>query len=102
MSVTVVVGGQFGSEGKGKICAHLAVTDQVDYMVRCGGPIRGIPCMLMGTGTNCGKSLRGSLTRAYAFLIAPGALVDPEVFLGRSISAGWTRIDWHRRKRWRH
>ena len=41
MSVTVVVGGQFGSEGKGKICAHLAMTDNVDYMVRCGGPNSG-------------------------------------------------------------
>jgi len=41
MPVTVVVGGQYGSEGKGKICAYLALNDSVDFMVRCGGPNSG-------------------------------------------------------------
>lgn len=37
--VDVIVGGQFGSEGKGNICAHLA-TDY-DVLMRVGGPNAG-------------------------------------------------------------
>ena len=44
MSVTVVVGGQFGSEGKGKICAHLAMTDDNGgYVNSCVNVIRRRP-----------------------------------------------------------
>ena len=39
MSVSVIVGGQYGSEGKGKIAAVLA--DSVDHSVRTGGPNAG-------------------------------------------------------------
>ncbi len=38
MSVWVVVGGQYGSEGKGKIAAFIALQEQIDICVRCGGP----------------------------------------------------------------
>ena len=31
MPVTVVVGGQYGSEGKGKVCAQLALMGEADY-----------------------------------------------------------------------
>lgn len=41
MSVMVVVGGQYGSEGKGKICAFLAWREKMDICVRCGGPNSG-------------------------------------------------------------
>jgi adenylosuccinate synthase len=37
--VDVVVGGQFGSEGKGQICNHLA--SEYDCLVRVGGPNAG-------------------------------------------------------------
>jgi adenylosuccinate synthase len=39
--VTVVVGGQFGSEGKGKVAHHLARRDQVAAAVRVGGSNSG-------------------------------------------------------------
>lgn len=39
MSVTVVVGGQYGSEGKGKTVAHLA--SEFSLAVRTGGPNSG-------------------------------------------------------------
>ena len=58
MPVTVVVGGQYGSEGKGKVCAHLTMTDHVDCMVRCGGRTLGIPWMLAANGINSGRSRR--------------------------------------------
>lgn len=38
-SVDVIVGGQFGSEGKGQIAAHLA--PEYDLLVRVGGPNAG-------------------------------------------------------------
>lgn len=41
MSVTVIVGGQFGSEGKGKTTAHLCRNRGYDIAIRCGGPNSG-------------------------------------------------------------
>ena len=41
MTVTVVVGGQYGSEGKGKVCGFLAEQKNPSIMVRCGGPNSG-------------------------------------------------------------
>ena len=41
MSLCVVVGGQYGSEGKGKIAAVIAQRDDIDIAIRCGGPNSG-------------------------------------------------------------
>ena len=41
MPVTVVVGGQFGSEGKGKVAHWLAREQQAAYAIRVGGPNSG-------------------------------------------------------------
>jgi adenylosuccinate synthase len=41
MSVIVVVGAQYGGEGKGKIVSYLSTRDDADYVVRCGGPNSG-------------------------------------------------------------
>lgn len=81
MSVTVVVGGQFGAEGKGKICAHLALTDKVDYMVRCGGPNSGHTVYLNSERYQLRQIPTGFINPHTRLLIAPGALVDPKVFL---------------------
>ena len=81
MPVTVVVGGQFGSEGKGKICAHLAATDNVDYMVRCGGPNSGHTVYLDGYRYQLRQVPAGFVNPNTRLLIAPGALINPQVFL---------------------
>ena len=81
MSVTVVVGGQFGSEGKGKICAHLAMTDNVDYMVRCGGPNSGHTVYVAGQRHQLRQVPAGFVNPHTRLLIAPGALIDASVFL---------------------
>jgi len=79
---TVVVGGFFGDEGKGKMISYLAVKDRVDVAARGG------------VGTNAGHSVTWN-QRTYrlrmipsAFpnpgtklLIGPGVLVDPTVLL---------------------
>lgn len=41
MPVTVVVGGQFGSEGKGKVAHFLAKEMNASVAIRCGGPNSG-------------------------------------------------------------
>ena len=41
MPVDIVVGGQAGDEGKGKISAYLAVKNKYDYSIRVGGPNAG-------------------------------------------------------------
>jgi adenylosuccinate synthase len=41
MPVTVVVGGQFGSEGKGKVAHYLAKEMDASVAIRCGGPNSG-------------------------------------------------------------
>ncbi len=41
MPVTVVIGGQFGSEGKGKVSHFLAQETRVAFAVRVGGPNSG-------------------------------------------------------------
>lgn len=41
MPVTVVVGGQFGSEGKGKVAQHLAAAQHARAVVRVGGSNSG-------------------------------------------------------------
>jgi adenylosuccinate synthase len=41
MSLWVVVGGQYGSEGKGKISAYIAQRENIDICIRCGGPNSG-------------------------------------------------------------
>lgn len=81
MPVTVVVGGQYGSEGKGKVCAHLALTDDVDVMVWCGGPNSG-HTVDMDTGRYELRQVpAGFVNGRTRLLLAPGSLVDPSVFL---------------------
>ena len=41
MSLWVVVGGQFGGEGKGKISAFITRQEEIDICIRCGGPNSG-------------------------------------------------------------
>ena len=88
MSVTVVVGGQFGSEGKGKICAHLAMTDDVDYMVRCGGPNSGHTVDVNGQRHQLQQVPSGFVNPRTRLLIAPGALVTPRIFLREVAQCG--------------
>src|SRR6266550_9319139 len=81
MSVTVVVGGQYGSEGKGKVCAHLALTDGVDVMVRCGGPNSGHTVQTESKCYELRQIPAGFINPATRLLLAPGALIEPTLFL---------------------
>lgn len=79
MSLWVVVGGQFGSEGKGKIAAHIALHENVDICVRCGGPNSG-HSLQSDTHTVVLRQLpTGYLNPNSRLLIPAGALIDMAV-----------------------
>src|SRR5690242_19139465 len=81
MPLSIVVGGQFGGEGKGAISAFLAVRDKVDILVKTGGPnsahsfgkegrlfrVRMVPC-----GANLGPS---------TIVYPAGCLIHPRTLL---------------------
>ena len=80
MTSTVVVGGFFGDEGKGKIISYLAMKDNPKIIVRGGA------------GPNAGHTIRdgekiykvrmlpsGFLNKNAKVMIGPGVVVNPEV-----------------------
>lgn len=73
MPVTVVVGGQFGSEGKGKVAHYLAREMNARIVVRCGGP-------------NSGHTVIDEHDKARIFQQLPTASILPNVML--AICAG--------------
>ena len=80
MTSTVVVGGFFGDEGKGKIISYLAIKDNPKIIVRGGA------------GPNAGHTIRdgdkvykvrmlpsGFLNKNSKIMIGPGVVINPHV-----------------------
>ncbi len=67
MPVTVIVGGQFGSEGKGKVAHFLAIENKARVAVRVGG-------------SNSGHTVINSLGFPMIFQHLPTAAIHPDVF----------------------
>ncbi|QLH05618.1 adenylosuccinate synthetase [Nitrosopumilus oxyclinae] len=99
MTSTVVVGGFFGDEGKGKIISYLAIKDNPKIIVRGGA------------GPNAGHTIRdgdkvykvrmlpsGFLNKNAKVMIGPGVVINPDV-LNKEIQdfdvAGRSFIDKH-------
>jgi len=82
MSLWVVVGGQYGSEGKGKIAAYLTRREDIDICVRCGGPNSGHSFVDDRGNLQILRQLpTGYINPRTRLLIPAGALIDPEVLL---------------------
>ncbi len=80
MSLWVVVGGQFGSEGKGKVSAYITRRENIDICVRCGGPNSGHSLVDEHGNTIVLRQLpTGFVNPGTRLLIPAGALVDPVV-----------------------
>jgi adenylosuccinate synthase len=77
MSLWVVVGGQYGSEGKGKISAFIARREGLHMAVRCGGPNSGHSVNQDGRTFVLRQIPTASLVGTRRLLIAAGALIDP-------------------------
>ena len=82
MGASIVVGGFFGDEGKGKIISYLAQKDNPSIVVRGGaGPNAG-HTIKDGEKTYKVRMLpSGFLNKNSKVMIGPGVVVNPDVFL---------------------
>ena len=82
MACTIIVGGFFGDEGKGKIVAHIAERDKPSIITRGGvGPNAG-HTVKIGEKTYGVRMVPSGFVYQDALLsIGTGVLVDPRVFL---------------------
>ena len=82
MTCTVVVGGFFGDEGKGKIISYLALKDNPSIVVRGGaGPNAG-HTVKDGNRTYKIRMLpSGFLNKKSKVMIGPGVVINPDVLL---------------------
>ncbi|MFQ5761575.1 MAG: adenylosuccinate synthetase [Candidatus Bathyarchaeia archaeon] len=82
MPSTVVVGGFWGDEGKGKIISYLAVEDKIHIGVRGGvGPNAGHTVIHRGQRFKMRMLPSTFLNPECRLLVGPGVLVNPQVFL---------------------
>ncbi|MGB2842815.1 MAG: adenylosuccinate synthetase [Halobacteriota archaeon] len=89
MPSTILVGGFFGDEGKGKIVAYLAKHDEPDVVARGGvGPNAGHTVVVKGKEYALRMVPSGFVCESARLLIGAGVLVDPRVFKGEIASFG--------------
>ena len=81
MPATIVVGGQYGSEGKGKVVALLARAVDSPWLVRCGGPNSGHTVTIAGKDVIMRQVPSCTEPHAATFCIAAGCVVDESVLL---------------------
>ncbi|MCA1365450.1 adenylosuccinate synthetase [Bradyrhizobium sp. IC3069] len=82
MPLSVVVGGQFGSEGKGKVALHAAREKRAAFVVRVGGTNSG-HTGVDGSGRIFAlRQLPVSVLAPNSIaVLPPGAIIDPEIFI---------------------
>jgi adenylosuccinate synthase len=81
MPATIVVGAQYGSEGKGKVVALLAQASNSPWLVRCGGPNSGHTVTIDGKDTVMRQVPSCTEPEKAMFCIAAGCVVDEEILL---------------------
>ncbi len=82
MGATIIVGGFWGDEGKGKIVAHVAFSDRPEIIARGGvGPNAGHTVEINGQKFGVRMVPSGFVYKDAKLLIGAGVLVDPNVFL---------------------
>jgi adenylosuccinate synthase len=94
VSLWVVVGGQYGGEGKGKISALITQQEGIDVCIRCGGPNSGHSFVTEDGRTVLLRQLpTGSIRPQTRLLIPAGALIDLEVL---KYELDWMGLDGRR------
>ena len=81
MPVTIVVGGQFGSEGKGKVAHWLAREQRAAYAIRVGGPNSGHTAVENGSAVVLRQLPTPVLSGDVVGVIPAGAYVRIELLL---------------------
>ncbi|WP_158942134.1 adenylosuccinate synthetase [Granulicella sp. S190] len=91
MSVWVVVGGQFGSEGKGKIAAAITLQEGIELCVRCGGPNSGHSFVADSGEVKLVRQLPTGFVSSHTRLLIPaGAYIDEAVLKSEITDLGLT------------
>src|SRR5690242_8075120 len=90
MPVTIVIGGQYGSEGKGKLTSFLSLKDRAAAVVRCGGPNAGHTVVWRGERRVLRQVPAGFINPDSKLLIAAGAIVDPALLIREAHECGVT------------
>jgi len=80
--LTVIVGGAFGDEGKGKIVSYIALKDDVDVAARAGvGTNAGHTVVYNGKTYRLRQVPSAFVNERTKLYIGAGVLVDPEIFI---------------------
>ena len=79
--LTVVVGGFFGDEGKGKVVSYLSIADEVAVGVRCGSVNAGHTVVHGGRVWKLRVVPSAFVRKEAKLLIPPGALIRIDVLL---------------------
>jgi len=88
MSCTIVIGGQYGSEGKGKVTALLASTCSEPSVVRCGGPNSGHSVWNEDRQIILRQLPTAALHPASTLLIGAGCALDEELLIQEIVDFG--------------
>ena len=89
MAVTVVIGGQYGSEGKGKLVSYLACQSEEELAtVRCGGSNAGHTAVGNGKSYRLRQLPSGAVADHGGLYLAAGMLLDLEVLLREIAETG--------------
>ena len=81
MPVSIVVGGQFGSEGKGKVAHWLAREQGAAYAIRVGGPNSGHTVLKKGSRVVLRQLPTPVLIGGVVGVIPPGAYISIDILL---------------------
>jgi len=79
LPLTIVVGGFFGDEGKGKINAYLSLTDKPVIAVRCGAINAGHTVVYNGRLWKLRSTPSAFVNTSTKLMIAPGGLIRLDV-----------------------
>lgn len=77
--ITIVQGGQYGSEAKGMIAGYLCRKDNIDFNVRTGATNAGHTVFYRGMAYKMQQLGCGWVNPDTTLVIGPGALIDPEI-----------------------
>lgn len=77
--VDVIVGGQYGSEGKGQIAAH--ISKEYDLLVRVGGPNAGHTVFAKPKKIILFHLPSGTISSGTPLLLGPGSVIDENKLL---------------------
>ena len=91
MPVSIVVGGQYGSEGKGKVTHWLARKQQARYAIRVGGPNSGHTVVDKGRRTVFRTLPTPTLIDGVIGVVPAGAYLDVDVLLREVEKTGLTK-----------